>query len=131
MPRFHTFYRGHKVGLPKAIKLPCIVKPLTEEASRGISLASVVRDLSFGVGCTNSVTQTIAEWMFKGVKCGGGEDTIVALRPIAPRPTTLPWPVPKTASGNPCGLSRASTAPPGVMRGVPPITTEPSGPTLA
>jgi D-alanine-D-alanine ligase len=44
VPRFHTFYRGHKVWLPKTLKLPCIVKPLTEEASRGISQASIVDD---------------------------------------------------------------------------------------
>jgi len=40
--RFHTFYRGHRVWHPKTIKLPAIVKPLSEEASRGISQASVV-----------------------------------------------------------------------------------------
>ena len=43
-PRFHTFYRGGAVWLPKTLRLPCIVKPLTEEASRGISLASIVDD---------------------------------------------------------------------------------------
>ena len=43
-PRFHTFYRGHKIWLPETIGLPCIVKPLTEEASRGISSASIVDD---------------------------------------------------------------------------------------
>lgn len=43
-PRFHTFYRGHKVWLPKTLSLPCIIKPLTEEASRGISQASIVDD---------------------------------------------------------------------------------------
>lgn len=43
-PRFHAFYRGHKVWLPKTLKLPCIIKPLTEEASRGISQASIVDD---------------------------------------------------------------------------------------
>jgi len=43
-PRFHAFYKGHKVWLPKTLKLPCIVKPLTEEASRGISQASIVDD---------------------------------------------------------------------------------------
>jgi len=42
VPRFYTFYRGRKVWLPKVIKLPLVVKPLCEEASRGISQASVV-----------------------------------------------------------------------------------------
>ena len=42
VPQFHTFYKGQKVKWPKTFKLPCIVKPLTEEASRGISLASIV-----------------------------------------------------------------------------------------
>lgn len=42
--RFHTYYRGYKIWQPKTLKLPCIVKPLTEEASRGISQASVVDD---------------------------------------------------------------------------------------
>ena len=40
--RFHTFYRGHRIWRPKTIKLPAIIKPLCEEASRGISQASVV-----------------------------------------------------------------------------------------
>ena len=40
--RFHTFYRGHRIWRPKTIKLPAIVKPLCEEASRGISQSSVV-----------------------------------------------------------------------------------------
>jgi len=39
--RFYTFYRGHRVWRPKYIKLPAIIKPLCEEASRGISQASV------------------------------------------------------------------------------------------
>ena len=42
VPNFYTFYRGHKVWLPKRLKLPLIVKPLTEQASRGISQASIV-----------------------------------------------------------------------------------------
>ncbi|MDP8267062.1 MAG: ATP-grasp domain-containing protein [Candidatus Aceula meridiana] len=41
VPRFHTFYRNYKVWLPRYLKLPVIVKPLSEEASRGISLASI------------------------------------------------------------------------------------------
>lgn len=43
-PRFHIFYRGAPAWLPKTLRLPCIVKPLTEEASRGISQASIVDD---------------------------------------------------------------------------------------
>lgn len=42
IPRFHTFYKNHRIWLPKRLRLPLIVKPLCEEASRGISQASVV-----------------------------------------------------------------------------------------
>lgn len=45
VPRFHVFYRGHKVWLPKTLKLPLVIKPLCEEASRGISQASIVENL--------------------------------------------------------------------------------------
>lgn len=41
-PRFYTFYRGHKIRLPKIVKFPLVIKPLREEASRGISQASIV-----------------------------------------------------------------------------------------
>ncbi|OGX38998.1 MAG: hypothetical protein A3D87_01965 [Omnitrophica WOR_2 bacterium RIFCSPHIGHO2_02_FULL_50_17] len=41
VPRFYTFYRHHKVWLPKKMKLPTVIKPLCEEASRGISQASI------------------------------------------------------------------------------------------
>ncbi len=41
-PHFYTFYRDHKVWLPQRLKLPVVIKPLCEEASRGISMASVV-----------------------------------------------------------------------------------------
>ena len=44
VPNFYTFYRHHRIKLIKRVKLPVIVKPLCEEASRGISQASVVDD---------------------------------------------------------------------------------------
>ena len=44
IPHFHAFYKNHKVWLPRRLKTPLIVKPLSEEASRGISLASIVDD---------------------------------------------------------------------------------------
>ncbi len=42
VPRFHAFNKGERVWLPSKLKLPCVIKPLCEEASRGISQASVV-----------------------------------------------------------------------------------------
>jgi len=42
IPNFYTFYRKHRIWRPKRLKLPCVIKPLCEEASRGISQASVV-----------------------------------------------------------------------------------------
>lgn len=44
VPRFYTFYRNRRVWLPKRLKLPLIVKPLSDEASRGISRASIVEN---------------------------------------------------------------------------------------
>lgn len=41
-PKFYIFYRKLGVKLPQKLKLPFIIKPLAEEASRGISLASMV-----------------------------------------------------------------------------------------
>ena len=42
VPHFHSFYKAHRIWLPRKLHLPLIVKPLLEEASRGISQASVV-----------------------------------------------------------------------------------------
>ncbi|MCF7908868.1 MAG: ATP-grasp domain-containing protein [Candidatus Omnitrophica bacterium] len=42
VPQFYTFYRHRRIWLPKRLRLPLIVKPLSEEASRGISQASIV-----------------------------------------------------------------------------------------
>jgi D-alanine-D-alanine ligase len=42
VPHFYTFYRNRRIKLIKRIKLPLVVKPLCEEASRGVSKASVV-----------------------------------------------------------------------------------------
>lgn len=44
MPEFAVFRRGQKIRVPKALTFPMIVKSLTEEASVGISQASVVED---------------------------------------------------------------------------------------
>lgn len=41
VPRFYTFLRKRRVYLPTKLKLPAIIKPLCEEASRGISQASI------------------------------------------------------------------------------------------
>lgn len=41
VPRFYIVHRGRKVWLPKKLRPPVIIKPLCEEASRGISQASI------------------------------------------------------------------------------------------
>ncbi|MCF7893644.1 MAG: ATP-grasp domain-containing protein [Candidatus Omnitrophica bacterium] len=43
-PQFHTFYRKRRVWLPKRLRTPLIVKPLSDEASRGLSQASIAED---------------------------------------------------------------------------------------
>lgn len=44
VPQFYTFYRSRKIWLPKRLRTPLIIKPLSDEASRGLSQASVVED---------------------------------------------------------------------------------------
>ncbi len=42
VPQFHDFERSSRAAVPPKFKLPAFIKPLCEEASRGISQASVV-----------------------------------------------------------------------------------------
>lgn len=42
VPKFIDFPKGSRVSVPAKFKLPAIIKPLCEEASRGISQASIV-----------------------------------------------------------------------------------------
>lgn len=44
VPRFEVFPKNRSGGKPKDMRFPLIVKPLTEQASIGISQASIVRD---------------------------------------------------------------------------------------
>lgn len=43
-PQFHTFRKNYKIRVPLKLQFPLIVKPLREEASTGISMASHVKD---------------------------------------------------------------------------------------
>jgi D-alanine-D-alanine ligase len=57
IPHFHTLYRKRRVWFSKRLKLPVIVKPLREEASRGISQASIVDNESAFIERINFIHQ--------------------------------------------------------------------------
>lgn len=42
VPQFQEFVRGSRAGVPAKFRLPAVIKPMCEEASRGISQASIV-----------------------------------------------------------------------------------------
>jgi len=59
VPKFKTYYRGKRISLTKKLRLPLILKPLCDEASRGISLASVVDSTEAFVERVRYIHQTL------------------------------------------------------------------------
>ncbi len=59
VPNFYVFYRGRKIRLLRRLRAPLIVKPLSEEASRGISQASVVDDENSLIERVNFIHQKL------------------------------------------------------------------------
>jgi hypothetical protein len=53
-------------------------------AGGGSETGALARDVAFGVGCTNSITKTVISWIFKGVECGAGEDSIGVTNDLVP-----------------------------------------------
>lgn len=62
VPKFVAFLKNRKIRIPKHIKFPQIVKPLTEDASKGIAQASIVDD-------DKALTDRI-KFIHESLKCG-------------------------------------------------------------
>ncbi len=53
-------------------------------ANGGSELAELLRDVAVGVGCNNFVTTTLAEWIFNGLSCNAGTDSIGTTNDLVP-----------------------------------------------
>lgn len=53
-------------------------------AAGGSEVGALARDVAYGVGCSNIITQKILGLIFKGVNCGAGEDSIGVTNDLVP-----------------------------------------------
>ena len=53
-------------------------------AAGGSEVGALARDVAYGVGCSNIITQKIMGLIFKGVNCGAGEDSIGVTNDLVP-----------------------------------------------
>ncbi len=53
-------------------------------AAGGSEVGALARDVAYGVGCSNIITQKIMGFIFKGVNCGAGEDSIGVTNDLVP-----------------------------------------------
>ena len=53
-------------------------------AAGGSEVGALARDVAYGVGCSNAITQTMMGLLFKGVSCGAGEDSIGVTNDLVP-----------------------------------------------